>query len=211
MHAGSYSSIPRSVKTAFAAAGIFLAASPAAVGFLLIGSPALGAPLQAREISLPMTCAELLPEAEPFRNFFEAVARGMVTSNTRLSKRMFFVLSMRQKLSASDKRSREDNPLDTLVRKTLCFFRENKEPLRAIPFDDAQFKKYIASSIDELEKKANEAVFQAEFDRLQRESYEKRLDRNRDLVERVRQEADRAAQHSFEQLTKKARRKVETP
>lgn len=158
-----------------------------------------------------MTCAELLPEAESFRNFFEAVARGTVATNAKLSKRMFRVLALREKLSESEKRNREENPIDTIVRKTLCFYRESKDPLRAIPFDDGDFLKFIASSMDEVEKKSDEAVYQAEFDRLQREEYEKRLDRNRNLIEQLRQEADRSAQRSFEQLTQKARRKVQAP
>jgi hypothetical protein len=97
------------------------------------------------------------------------------------------------------------------MRKTLCFYRESKDPLRAIPFDDPAFMKFMAASIHDVETKADEAVYQSELDRLQREEYEKRLDRNRDLIERLRQDADRSAQQSFEQLSKKARRKVDSP
>lgn len=177
----------------------------------LVGTKAEGAPLRGREVMLPMTCAELLPEVDPFTFFFEAVARGAVTSRARLSKRMFRVLSLREKLSDQGKRHKEDNPIDGLLRKTLCFYRESKDPLRAVPFDDPDFLKFMETSIDDVERKSEDAVFQSELSRLQREEYEKRLERNQELIEQLRAEADRSAQKSYDDLSKKARRKVQAP
>jgi hypothetical protein len=164
-----------------------------------------------REVMLPMTCSELFPETEPFAHFFEAVARGAVTTNARLSKRMFRVLALRQKLADSGKLHKDDNPIDTILRKTGCFFRETKDPARPVPFDDAQFLKYIETSIDEVENKSEAAVYEAELARLQREEYEKRLEANQGLIDQLRQEADRAAQKSYDQLSQKARKKVQSP
>jgi hypothetical protein len=178
---------------------------------LALAAAGEAAPMRGRSVVLPMTCAELLPEAEPFTEFFEAAARGSVTTNARLSKRMFRVLSMRDKLTEVEKRGPADNAINALIRKTLCFYRENTDPVRPIPFDDPQFMKYMTSAIEDLERKADEAVFDAEFARLQREEYEKRLERNQDLIEQLRQEADRAAQRSYEQLSQKARRKIKSP
>lgn len=162
-------------------------------------------------VTLPMTCAELIPETEPFTQFFEAVARGSVTTKSRLSKRMFRVLALREKLKEIGKRHKDDNPIDQIIRKTLCFYRESTDPVRAVPFDDAAFLKFIESSIDEVEKKSEEAVYQSEYVRLQKEEYEKRLDRNQDLIEQLRQEADRSAQKSYDEISTKAKRKVQAP
>ncbi len=188
---------------------VLLAILVFAAGSLSYG--ALRAGVSAGTVTLPMTCAELIPEAEPFTQFFEAVARGSVTTKARLSKRMFRVLSLREKLAESGKRHKDDNPIDNIVRKTLCFFRESKEPVRAVPFDDPTFLKFMEASIDEVENKAENAVYESEFIRLQKEEYEKRLDRNQALIDQLRQEADRSAQKSYEELSSKARRKVQAP
>ena len=45
-----------------------------------------------------------------------------------------------------DKRSLTDADLvagDVLVRKTLCFYREQKEPLKPIAYDNAEFIKFL--------------------------------------------------------------------
>ncbi len=203
--AESYSSHLTAVKVRVRLA--FLAAA-----VVCLVSPTAGAaPLRGREVMLPMTCAELLPEVDPFTFFFEAVARGAVTSHARLSKRMFRVLSLREKLSEQGKRHKEDNPIDSLLRKTLCFYRESKDPVRAIPFDDPTFLKFMETSIDEVENKAEDSVYQSELSRLQKEEYEKRLERNQELIEQLRAEADRSAQRSYDDLSKKARRKVQSP
>jgi hypothetical protein len=103
----SYPSLPSAVKSpvkiaTFAFVLLLALLAPS------VDSHGAGAPLRAREVMLPMTCAELIPEAEAFRNFFEAVARGAVSTNAALSKRMFRLLAMREKLSETDKRNREE-------------------------------------------------------------------------------------------------------
>ncbi len=182
-----------------------------AVAACLLCQTGWSAPLRGREVMLPMTCAELLPEVDPFTFFFEAVARGAVASKASLTKRMFRVLALKEKLAELGKRHKEDNPIDGLIRKTLCFYRENKDPARPVPFDDAIFLTFINDSIGDLERKAEDAVFQSEFSRLQREEYEKRLERNQGLIDQLRAEADHSAQKSYDQITQKARRKVLAP
>ena len=167
--------------------------------------------MRGREVMLPMTCAELLPEVDPFTFFFEAVARGAVASQNGLSRRMFRVLALKEKLTELGKRHKEDNPIDSLIRKTLCFYRESKDPARPVPFDDAIFLTFMETALVDLERKAEDAIYQSEFSRLQREEYEKRLERNQGLIDQIRQDADRSAQKSYDQLTLQARRKVQAP
>jgi len=105
---------------------------------------------------LPLNCAELLPDTSAFLNYFESVARGIVTKDRKFSRRLFRILSLREKLAEQGDRSREQNPVDNLIRKTLCFYREQKEPVRPISYDDAEFLKYLRSSITDLEAKVEE-------------------------------------------------------
>src|SRR5947209_14947948 len=76
---------------------------------------------------LPMSCAELLPDPAPYLGFFEAVGKGLVAKDRALSKRIFRVLSLREKLAEEPDRAREGNPVDVLIRKTLCYYREQKD------------------------------------------------------------------------------------
>jgi hypothetical protein len=90
---------------------------------------------------LPMTCAELLPDLAPYLGFFETVARGQVGQDRVMSRRLFRVLALRERLSDQPERMREPNPVDMLIRRTLCFYREQKEPLRQITNVDEEFLK----------------------------------------------------------------------
>lgn len=160
---------------------------------------------------LPMSCAELLQDASPFLSYFEAVAQGMVTQDRKLSRRLFRILSLRERLGEATGRTRESNPIDTLIRKTLCFYREQKEPLRQIPFDDPEFLKFLKSGLKELEEKVDDTVYQWELERQQQREYEKRLRQNRGEVETVQREARNEALRSFDRLSEAARKKVRTP
>lgn len=157
---------------------------------------------------LPLECSELLPDNGPFLNFFEAVGRGNIRKDRGLSQRIFKVLAMRERIAQSGMQSHESNPVDLLVRKSLCFFREKKDPLRMIPYDDPQFLDFLRVSMGDLEKKVEEMVFQKEFDKAQRKEYERRLTENQELEDKVRGQAEVDADRNFERLSKAARRKV---
>lgn len=157
---------------------------------------------------LPMNCSELLPDATPFLNFFEAIARANVLKDQKFTKRLLRVLALRDHFAESGDRSREQNPIDVLIRRTLCFYREQKEPSRPIGFDDAGLETFMRSSLGELEDKVKQAILQSEIERQQRLEYERKLKHNQHMVDRLEQEADEEADRTFTQLAKIARKKI---
>ena len=157
---------------------------------------------------MPISCAELLQDASPFLGFFEAVAKGTVAQDMKLSRRIFRILALREKLGDITGRSREGNPVDTLIRRTLCFYREQKEPLKPIAFDDADFLKFLRESVKDLELKVDDTIFQWEFEREQRREYERRLRQNAGVVKSVQKEADAEAERTYDRLSGAARKKV---
>ena len=160
---------------------------------------------------LPMTCAELLPDNGPYLGFLESVGQGSVGTDSDLSKRIFRLLALRAKFLDARDVAPENNPVDILIRRTLCFFREQKDPLRTIPYDDGAFLRFFRTSLRELELKIDGAIFQVEVERAQRHAYESQLQRNRTVVERMRREADAVAETEYDRLTKSAKRKVGSP
>ena len=135
---------------------------------------------------LPLNCSELLPDIAPFTDFFEAVAKGTVKTEPRFSKRLFKILALRGKLFESGRRMKKENPVDILIRKTLCFYREQKEPLKPISYDNPHFIAFLRSASMDLENKVDEAIFQWEFERYQRDYYEAQLDKNSKIIRKLR-------------------------
>lgn len=157
---------------------------------------------------LPMTCAELLPNMGPYLNFFEAVGRGNVGNDRAFSRRIFRILALRDKLVEEADRAKEQNPVDVLIRKTLCFYREQREPLKPVPYDDDAFVGFLRTSLKELEGHVDDAIFTWEFERAQRREFERQLERNQTAVDAVREQADVDADRAFEKLSSNAKRKV---
>lgn len=160
---------------------------------------------------MPINCLELLPDSSPFTGFFEAVARGSAAKDRALSKRLFKILSMRERISNVVDQNREPNPVDTLIQKTICFYREQKEPLKPITFDDVDFVKFLKSGLKDLEGKVDDTVFHVEYERYQRQEYERRASNNRGIIEKLQSEADRDAENTFDRISAAARRKVRVP
>ncbi len=179
---------------------------------LFLGSHSFGIPTSRdfQSAALPLTCAELLPDTTPYVTFFEAVARGQVSTNRTFSKRVYRILSLRDRMVDVVEKGRDQNPIDSLIRKTLCFYREQKEPLKPVPFDDDQFLTYIKASMKDLEAKVDDAVFDWEFERQQRREFERMAIRNQKKVDSVAREADVEADRHFEKLSLRAKRKVKT-
>lgn len=178
----------------------------------LLGSRAEAAAQRGRMPTylLPMTCQELLPDQSPYIGFLEAVAMGSVTADRNFSKRLLRILALRSKLAETSDRARDSNPVDLLIRKTLCFYREQKEPLKPVPYDDPGLVKFMHDSLKELELKVEDAIYQVEFERAQRKSYELQLQKNKEIVERIRDEAEDSADRSFERIATSAKQKVKT-
>lgn len=173
---------------------------------------AYGAPTHENGVFLlPLECSELLPDSGPYLQFFEAVARGSLKKDKAFSKRIFRILALREKMQSSAQQSRDQNPLDLLIRKTLCFYREKKEPLKMVPYDDPAFMAFLHGSLNDLETKVEETIFQREFDKQQRKEYERLLTQNQELEESVRGQAEVDADRNFDRLSSAARKKVRAP
>ncbi len=160
---------------------------------------------------LPLECSELLPDNTPFVRFFESVARGRLRQDKTFAKRIFEVVALRDRIQNTGAQAREQNPIDLLIRKTLCFYREKKDPLRLVPYDDADFLAYLKPNLGDLEKKVAEVIAQREYDREQRLEYERMLTQNQALEDAVRAQAELAAEKEYERLAKKARMKAKAP
>lgn len=160
---------------------------------------------------MPMNCSELLPEPTPFTNYLEAVGRGLVASNRNLSARIFKVLAIREKTGDAFDRNRDQHPIDILIRKTVCFYRDTKEPLKPVTYDDSNFISYLAASMPELEKKVGEIVYQYELEEAQRKRFAKILEKNSHLIQSMKDEAEAKAESEIDKLTKKAKSQVKDP
>lgn len=161
--------------------------------------------------SLPMNCSELLPDPTPFTNYFEAVGRGVVTTNKKLSSRIFKVLAIREKVADAFDRQRDQHPIDVLIKKTLCYYREQKEPLKPVTFDDSNFISYLSLSMDELEKKVSEVVYQWEIDEAQKKQFEKIVEKNQQLIQRMKVQAEEQAEAEVKRIANKAKKQVKDP
>lgn len=185
---------------------------PLLVGFAFLGSfPAWGAkssPDSAIYV-MPMNCTELLPDTSVFIGFFDSVARGGATIDKALSKRLLRILSLREKVNDTADLSRQPNPIDTLIQKTICFYREQKEPLKQIPFDDPDFATFLKTSLKDLETKVEDAVFNVQFEKYQKEEYARRVQANRGVIEKLEREADTDADRAFDRLSNNAKRKAQ--
>jgi len=178
---------------------------------LTLGGFAAAAPLsqEGGVFLMPMSCAELLQDPAPFLGYFEAVAKGQVSKDRKFSRRMFRILSMREKLGEATGRTREANPVDAIIRRTICFYREQKEPLKPVGFEDADFLKFMHVSLKELEDKVEDSIFQWEFERQQRREYERRLKITEGAAQTVAREAEVDADRAYDRLTNAARKKVQ--
>lgn len=182
--------------------------------FLILGLASICYALPNRDSGvylLPLECSELLPDSTPFIQFFEAVARGRLRSDKAFSKRIFEIIALRERMQKNASQSREQNPVDILIRKTLCFYREKKEPLKMVPYDDAEFLAYLRGSFGDLESKVREIISQREFDRQQRKEYERLLTENQELENSIRNQAEVEADRQYEKLSTAAKRRAKAP
>lgn len=157
---------------------------------------------------LPMACSELLPDTDPFVRFLDSVARGNLTSEPALSRRIFRLMALRDKVRDTLRSGTERNPVDVMVQKTLCFYRQQKEPLKAIPYDDDGFVQFFKSSIDDLEKQVNAAIQQQQLEKFQKQEFERKLEANREREEKLRIQAQREAEKEMKRLSDSARRQA---
>lgn len=159
---------------------------------------------------LPLTCAELLPDLTPYILFFDAVGRIQVAHDRRLSKKVYKILALRDRINDFADKGSDSNPVDTLIRKTLCYYREQKEPLKPVACDDEEFLKFLKGNIKDLETKVDDAVFQWEFERQEKREFERRAHKNQQIVDSVMREADIEADQTFDRLAQRAKKKAKS-
>ena len=175
---------------------------------LVVAAPAKGEAVDVSGFLLPMNCSELLPDNTPYVSFFESIARGMAARDRGLSKRLFRLLSLREKVADLADRNREQNPVDVLIRRTVCFYREQREPLKPIAYDDPDFLKFLRSALRDLEIKVEDVIFKWEKERAERRQYEQQLQKNRGVVDTLKREAEVDAERSYDRLSTGAKRKA---
>lgn len=160
---------------------------------------------EATSFLLPLNCAELLPDTQPFLTFFGSVARSTVVTDSTLSKRMFRVLALREKIQES---GRDSGISDVLIRRTLCFYRQQKEPLAQVSYQDPDFVKYLRTALPELEKKLEDVILNIEIAKAEESHFQDQIERNQRSVERLERDAIREADSTYKKLSKVARSKV---
>lgn len=158
---------------------------------------------------MPMNCSELLPDNGPFIQFFDSVALGMLSKDRAFSKRLMRLKSLRTQVAETKEKGRDENPVDVLMRETICFYRKTKDPLKQIPFDDPDFISFLRKSVKTLEAKVEDAIFQLEYEKFQREIFEKKTQRNQALLRSIEKEALDDAARSFQKISRAAARKVQ--
>lgn len=176
--------------------------------FALLGKPSLAVPSSGVIFLLPNTCNELIADAGPYIGFLEAVAQGVVGSDPTLAKKILRVLALREELLRENDMARGVNPVDALVRRTLCYYREQIEPVAPVQFNDASFVRFMRDSIGQLNSKVEDAVFEVVLQDAEEKELERKLERNRRRADKMRAEAERSAEKSFKRIAKAAQSKV---
>lgn len=172
-------------------------------------SPAFSSALKGEPTYLlPLNCSELLPDNTTFLSFFESVGRGQVISQKDLSQKVFRILALRDKLGQSSPADSGINPVDVVIRRTLCFYRQQKEALQPVPYYDPKFISFLKDNIRELEQKVEAVIIESQYKTFHQEMLEKRAKQNQALVEEAKRRADKSAAQTFERLTRSASQKA---
>lgn len=157
---------------------------------------------------LPFNCSELLPDNSAFLSFFESIARGQVVANKALSKKIFKVLALRDKLNQKPELFQGSNPLDALIARTLCYYREQKDALQIVPYYDPKLLEFLSQNIKDLEKKAEAVILDLQVQILNKEELGRRARQNEALVAAERESAEQSANRMFDQIAQEAQRKA---
>lgn len=168
---------------------------------VFLGGPTLVAQPQ---YLLPLNCSELLPQEASFLSYFESVGKGQVATNKKLSERIFRILALRDQLQESSSLIEDRNPIDELVRRTLCFYRQQKDALSPVPFDSPEMVSFIGQNIRELESKVEAVILEIEYRKASQDILKRKAQRHQRLVDKEKQIAARKARELFETLSRKA-------
>jgi hypothetical protein len=177
--------------------------------WFLFSLGAFGAPTKdSATYLLPFNCSELMPDNTPFVNFFESVGRGQILSNKTLSKQIFKVLALREKLNQKPDLFQGINPIDVLIRRTLCYYREQKDALQVVPYYEPKLLGFLGQSMKDLEKTVESTLLDLQLQVLNQEELGRRARQNDALVAAERGRAQQSANQIFDQIAKDAVRKV---
>ena len=157
-----------------------------------------------------MNCSELFPDNSTFLSYFEAVGRGQVAEDKVLSRKVFRILALRDQLNAAPELFEGTNPVDVLIRKTLCYYREQKDALQVVPYYDPKMIRYLKDSMKDLESKVDLAIFNCRFQQETKEALEKRAKKHEAIVRELKNEAQQSARQSFEKISREASKKART-
>ena len=188
------------------APGPFFLVVGAVCGVLFVSSaPAENPSLQ---FLLPVNCAELLPDNDEFLGFLETVAGNLVATDKALAQRLFKMLAMRQKLLEDNQPEEQAvaHKMETYLRRFLCYYREQGDPLRQIMFDDPGVLAYIKKNLPSLEQKINEILKQGQRHLKDRDRYEAQLRRLEGQISALKIEARRQAEKTVAKVRYLAQR-----
>lgn len=171
------------------------------------GSPTQGEPTYL----LPLNCSELLPDNSTFVSYFDSVGRGQVTADKKLSQKIFRILALREKLNDSPGLFEGLNPVDVVIRRTLCFYRQQRDALQPVPYYDPKMLSFLNENIKELEKKVEAVILECQYKRMSKELLESRAKKNQALVDSEKKQAEKTAGQVFDKLNQQAARKARNP
>lgn len=169
------------------------------------------APTKETTYLLPLNCSELLPDNTPFLSYLESVAKGQVIADKTLSQKIFRILALRDKLNQASGLFEGPNPIDTVIRRTLCYYRQQKDALQPVPYFDPKILSFLKENIRELEKKVEAVIVECQYQVLNRERLAQKAQQNQALVETFVKKAEQSADQTFERLAREAAKKVRTP
>ncbi|NBT58252.1 hypothetical protein EBT16_05660 [bacterium] len=180
-----------------------------ALMLVLAGGRATAIPTQLEPTYLlPLNCSELLPDNSTFVSYFDSVGKGQVVSDKALSQKIFRILALRERVQDTPGLFDGANPVDVVIRRTLCYYRQQKDALRPVPYYDSHFLSFLKENIKDLEKKVEAVILECQYKLLSRELLEKRAKKNQALVESEKKQAEKTAAQIFERLNQQATRKA---
>ena len=80
--------------------------------------------------------------------------------------------------------------------------------MKPVTFDDANFISYLSSALKEVESKVDDIVYQWELDRVQKAQFEKIVEKNQHLIQKMKMEADEMAEAEVKKLSQKAKKNL---
>ncbi|NBW99016.1 hypothetical protein EBR03_05540, partial [bacterium] len=153
--------------------------------YLAFQCVSFAAPTKETTYLLPLNCSELLPDNTPFLSYLESVAKGQVITDKTLSQKIFRILALRDKLNQASGLFEGPNPIDTVIRRTLCYYRQQKDALQPVPYFDPKILSFLKENIRELEKKVEAVIVECQYQVLNRERLAQKAQQEEEIQEEL--------------------------